>query len=144
MSGNVYKAGAHAWYEAGNVSMSLDSGSLTVTGDMVAFGSLSDSRLKEGVQDMDPLAALGTLANLRPVRFTWADNIMYAARRGCQDEGLIAQEVAQVYPYVTGDIHHNDGNDNKIVRYEKLTPLLICAVKALAQRVEQLEQHMAH
>ena len=142
LAGNVYKAGGHTWYENGAATMGLSSGALTVTGEITAFGSLSDARLKEQVRAMDSAAALRTVEQLRPVNFTWKNNLVYSARSGVEDQGFIAQEVAQVYPYVTGNVQHVDGNDYNIVRYEKLTPLLVAATQALASKLEETNRKL--
>ena len=49
---------------------------------------------------------------------------------------LLAQEVEEVLPEVT--ITREDGY--KAVRYEKLVPLLIEAIKELSEKVERLER----
>jgi hypothetical protein len=120
--------------------MAIDSsGGLTVTGDITAFGSISDERLKTGVRPMDHEAAADTIMQLRPVQFQWKHDIFNAGRAGTADEGLIAQEVAQVYPYVTDTVRHLDGNTYNVVRYEKLTPLLLSGVQGLVNSRQDLE-----
>ena len=53
-----------------------------------------------------------------------------------QDVGVIAQEVEEVLPEIVAD--RPDGY--KAVRYEKLVPLLIEAIKEQQKQIEELKQ----
>jgi hypothetical protein len=118
-------------------------GNVTITGQLTSLGSLSDACLKHEVVPMDGSLSLVKLASLNPVHFRWRDDIPFPSKRGQDDEGLIAQEVAQVYPLATdraalmiGDQTHH------IVRYEKLVPLLISGMQHLAACVAALEERL--
>ncbi|WIA15720.1 hypothetical protein OEZ85_002340 [Tetradesmus obliquus] len=143
-AGNQWKIGQNSWSTgAGNLGIGCTgtggvasfsaSGNLTVLGDITAFGSISDARLKTDIKPMDAQAAMETVSQLQPVQFRWKHDIFNPSRQGRLDEGLIAQEVAQVYPYAADTVAHPDGNVYNVVRYEKLTPLLVSSVQSLVQ-----------
>jgi hypothetical protein len=114
-------------------------GEIRATNEITAYAA-SDSRLKENVQSItDPI----TLINqIRGVYFDWTDE--YIKRRGGEDHffvrkkdiGVIAQEIEAVLPQIVAT--RNDGY--KAVRYEKIVPLLVEAIKALSAEVEHLKK----
>ena len=108
----------------GNVSVTGDG---TFTGDLVAFSS-SDQRLKDNVEPIED--AIAKVLSLSGNTFEWNDK---SDKEGL-DIGVIAQEVAGLdLPglYTTRD----DGY--MAVRYEKLVPLLIEAIKQLNAKVDE-------
>ena len=122
---------------AGNISAASITGSslrsnggITAGGDITAFTS-SDIKLKENVQRIP--AALTKVNSLTGNTFTWKENPN--GHEG-DDTGVIAQEVEKLgLPGVCAT--RPDGT--KAVRYEKLVPLLIEAVRELSAKVEELE-----
>lgn len=98
-------------------------------GTVTASGYLtsSDRRFKENISEIQD--ALGLVENLQGVRFQWKND-------GRHDIGLIAQNVSSVVPEALG------GNDTEgyTVAYDKIVPLLVQAVKVLAERVDILER----
>ena len=97
-------------------------GSLNVGGDVTAFAS-SDERLKDNIHIIPN--ALEKVKKLSGVTFEW-NNL---SDKTGSDVGVIAQEVEKVLPEVVTT--RDDGY--KAVRYEKLIPLLIEAIKELAK-----------
>ena len=91
------------------------------------FLTSSDSRFKENISEIQD--ALGLVENLQGVRFQWKND-------GRRDIGLIAQNVSSVVPEALGG---ND-TDGYTVAYDKIVPLLVQAVKVLADRVDLLER----
>jgi len=69
---------------------------------------------------------------LRGVEFDWNDK--QSVYEG-HDIGVIAQEIEKVAPSLVTD----RDNGYKAVKYEKLTAILIQAVKELHAKVEELE-----
>ncbi len=105
------------------------SGVIRAANDIVAFYS-SDERLKENISNIPN--ALEKVESLRGVEFDWNDNQeVYEGH----DIGVIAQDVEKVLP----EIVENRDNGYKAVKYEKLTAVLIEAVKELSARVKELE-----
>jgi hypothetical protein len=107
--------------------------------DIVAFYS-SDSRLKENITDIQ--GALASLDKIRGVEYDWTEE--YLASKGGEDNaftrkhdvGVIAQELQEVLPEAV--LERSDGFMG--VRYEKIVPLLLQAVKELKSELDQLKQ----
>jgi len=105
------------------------SGVIRAANDIVAFYS-SDERLKDNVSNIPN--ALDKVESLRGVEFDWNDKQeVYEGH----DIGVIAQDVEKVLP----EIVENRDNGYKAVKYEKLTAVLIEAVKELSAKVKELE-----
>jgi hypothetical protein len=113
-------------------------GEIRATDNITAYAS-SDSRLKENISNITD--ALTKINQLNGVHFDWTQKYIdarggedgYFIRR--HDVGIIAQEVEQVLPEVVAV--RPDGN--LAVRYEKLVPLLIEAIKELKNEVDELK-----
>jgi hypothetical protein len=104
-------------------SFNPSTGTLTVGGDL---NSGSDERLKKNIETIEN--ALGTIQNLRGVRFNWKES-------GRPSLGVIAQELEEVIPELVS------GDENKTVTYNGLIAVVIEALKELKERVEVLEQN---
>jgi hypothetical protein len=105
------------------------SGVIRAASDIIAFYS-SDERLKDNVVEIDN--AVEKVESLRGVEFDWNDKQeIYEGH----DVGVIAQDVEKVLP----ELVENRDNGYKAVKYEKLTALLIQAVKELSAKVKELE-----
>ncbi len=114
-------------------------GEIRATNDVTAFYS-SDVSLKENITNIpDPLEAV---KKLNGVLFDWKKEYMdkrggedgYFVRK--KDVGVIAQEVEKVLPEAVAQ--RPDGI--KAVKYDRLTCLLIEAVKKLQDKVESLSR----
>ena len=112
-------------------------GEIRATNDVTAFYS-SDVALKENIVNIpDPLNAV---KKLNGVLFDWKKE--YIDKRGGEDGyfvrkkdvGVIAQDVEKVLPEAVAQ--RPDGV--KAVKYDRLTCLLIEAVKQLQDKVEKL------
>jgi hypothetical protein len=97
---------------------------------------LSSIRFKEDVQDM--AEASSGLLRLRPVTFRYKKP--YADGSKPVDYGLIAEEVAEVYPDLV--VKSADGQI-QTVQYQKLTPMLLNEVQKLEARLAALETLLA-
>lgn len=106
------------------------SGSLNVTGDVTAF-STSDERLKTNLTPI--LDSLDKVGEIKGYEYDWIENDHHDNTG--HDIGVIAQEIEKIAPeaVVTRD------NGYKAVRYEKLIPILIQAIKELNDKVSKLE-----
>ena len=109
-------------------------GDLNVTGDITAYYS-SDKRLKDNITPIEnPLAKVLSISGNT---FNWNEASKW---EGKADTGVIAQEVEELgLPGLT-DIRE-DGTH--AVRYEKLVPVLIEAIKELSAKVDNLEQKLS-
>ena len=112
-------------------------GQIRATDDITAFYS-SDIALKEDITNIPD--ALESLKKLNGVLFNWKDKWIehqggedgYFVRK--KDVGVIAQEVEKVLPEAVAQ--RKDGI--KAVKYDRLTCLLIEAVKKLNEKIETL------
>ena len=110
-----------------------NAGNLITTGDITAFGSLSDIRLKENIEPIT--SALDKVSQIGGYTFNYKKN------PDVRMTGVIAQEVEKVLPeviYTTTDI--NSDEENLAVRYENMIGLLVEAIKELKTEVEELKK----
>lgn len=138
---NYYKSTStkHSWYFGGTLAMEIDSTNkdLLVDGDVIAFSTTtSDISLKDNVETIDN--ALDKVNELRGVSYTWNSG----SRKDQKDIGVIAQEVEQVLPDIVYSKDMIDGRNVKTVDYEKLSAVLIEAVKELSNKVNNLEKQI--
>jgi hypothetical protein len=111
-------------------------GTLTVAGDLIAYGSPSDSRLKI-IKEKIP-NALDSVLKLNGYRFDWKEkeNLVYGEDKTIlhikEDIGVIAQEVAQVLP----ELSRINDDGYMSVRYQGLTAVLIEAIKEQQIQIE--------
>jgi len=115
-------------------------GNLTVSGDITAFGSISDRRFKENIQNITTDVALDKVKSLRPVTFTWKSNISNLSKIGTDDAGFIAQEVEEVVEYAVGEFSDlTSGEVYKKINHERIIPYLVGAIQKLEARISELE-----
>jgi hypothetical protein len=107
------------------------SGLIRATNDVVAFYS-SDKRLKENITPIT--SALSKLDKINGIEFDWIPKEGIHENEG-HDVGVIAQEVEKVIP----EIVQTRDNGYKAVKYEKIVPLLIEAIKELQAEVQELK-----
>ena len=106
-------------------------GALNVDGDITAFAS-SDVSLKENITPISN--AVDKVRSISGNTFTWNEKSVYNGEEGT---GIIAQEIEALgLPGVTAT--REDGT--KAVRYDRLVPLLIEAIKELDGKVKSLEK----
>ena len=106
----------------------------TFSNDVIAFSS-SDINLKKDITPIDN--ALDKINTLSGNTFKWKGGTGYEHLADKQDTGVIAQEVEALgLPNITTT--RDDGT--KAVRYERLIPVLIEAIKELKSKVEDLQK----
>jgi hypothetical protein len=109
-------------------------GGLTCTGDVTANTS-SDKRWKDNIIPIDN--PIEKIKKLTGNSFVWKDGFeVYHSNKGL-DYGVIAQEVEEVMPEI---VIQRDGG-YKGVRYEKIIPLLIEAIKEQQKQIEELKNN---
>jgi hypothetical protein len=106
------------------------SSSISAGGDVIAFSS-SDRRLKNNITSIkNPLQKINKIGGYS---FTWNSNQdTYSGN----DYGVVAQEIEEILP----EIVTTRDSGYKAVKYEKLVPLLIEAIKELSKEVEILKR----
>ena len=112
-----------------NIGDQTSNGNLRAYGDITAYYT-SDASLKDNVRTIhDPLEKVMQISGNT---FTWKEND--AGHEG-EDIGVIAQEIEALG--LPGVVITRD-NGKKAVKYEKLVPLLIEAIKELSTKLEVL------
>jgi hypothetical protein len=120
----------------------FDNGSAYFSGDVVAYSS--DKRLKENVIPIDD--SIGKIKQIAGVYFDWKDKMEGTDFVPAQkhDVGVIAQDVQKILPEVvtlapfdTDSYGNSKSGENYLtVKYDKLVPLLIEAIKEQQSTIE--------
>ena len=130
--------GDFRFYKKDVSSLQLDAqiiaGAGRFRGDVIAFYSFSDERLKDDVKPLEN--SLDKVLALQGVSYKW--NL--GERKGQSDIGLIAQQVEKVIPEVVRDKTNIDGDTYKSVNYEHLVGVLIEAIKEQQKQIEELKK----
>ena len=130
----------YKWYNQssnGGAGMKMTlatSGTLTVSADLVAYGSPSDKRLKENIKPIE--SALDKVSKLQGVTFDWIqkeDQILDIK----EDIGFIAQDVQKVIPELVRE--NDDGMLS--MRHQGIAPILLEAIKELKAEIEELKSN---
>ena len=130
LTGTLFKGEA----SSGVVMTMLQNGTLEVTGDLIAYGSPSDKKLKENIKPIEK--ALDKVGKLEGVTFDWKENLDKEVRQTwIHDIGFIAQDVQKVIPELVRE--NEDGLLS--MRHQGITPILVEAIKELKQEIEELK-----
>jgi hypothetical protein len=116
------------------MKLSQGNSSLTVKGDIIAYGAPSDERYKENIKPIE--SALDKVEKLQGVTFDWkeSDSILDIK----EDIGFIAQDVQKVVPELV-----RENEDGKLsLRYQGITPILLEAIKELKAEIEELKKQI--
>ncbi len=103
-------------------------------GDVVAYYSFSDERLKDDVKPLQN--SLDKVLAMQGVSYKWNSG----ERKGQSDIGLIAQQVENVVPEVVREKTNIDGDTYKSVNYEHLVGVLIEAIKEQQNQIDELKK----
>jgi len=95
-----------------------------------AFGSFSDSRLKENILTLP--SQLANILSLRPVEFDYKDGSGHQI-------GFVAQEMQEVYSDAVGE----QNGFLTVTGWSKTEARLVSAIKELAAKVQALESKLA-
>ena len=117
---------------------SAASGEVRATGEITAFYS-SDIALKENINPIEN--ALSKVMSLGGYNYDWKDSYVkdrggidgYFVRKS--DVGVLAHEIEKVVP----EAHATREDGTGAVRYEKIVPLLIEAIKDLNKEIKELK-----
>jgi hypothetical protein len=110
-------------------------GAITATGEVTAY--YSDARLKTKVEPIaDPISKIMAL---RGVTFRPNQTALDLGIIDKEEVGVIAQEVETVLPQLVVDSGYQG---YKTVKYDKLTALLIEAVKNQQVQIDELKQEI--
>ena len=109
-------------YETSYVTIS---GGLRVSEDVIAY-AISDERVKDNIKPIKN--ALELIDKISGISFDWKPESGHTGH----DYGVLAQEVEKIFP----ELVTTRESGYKAVKYEKLVPLLIQAIKELKQKVD--------
>ena len=113
------------------MKLQQSNGTLTVTGDLVAYGSPSDKKLKENIKPIE--SALDKVTKLQGVTFDWKENDSILDIK--EDIGFIAQDVQKVVPELVRE--NKDGMLS--MRHQGIAPILLEAIKELKAEIDLLK-----
>ncbi len=114
--------------------MDMSAGTFTASGNIIAYGSPSDKRLKENIKPIK--SALDKVSKLQGVTFNWkkSDSILNIK----EDVGFIAQDVQKVIP----ELVREDKDGMLSMRHQGITPILLEAIKELKAEIEELKKQI--
>lgn len=137
--------GTDSWLSRGNVGIGTTTPpvKLSVAGDIYASGGVtalqavsSDKRLKKNIKKFN---AKDIIDKLNPVSFEWNSKAKKLSDfKDGTNYGLIAQDSDGIIDNLVFDLPDNKGY--KGVRYEKLIPILLQAVKEQQKEIDELKQ----
>jgi hypothetical protein len=107
-------------------------GRIDATNDIVAFSS-SDKRFKDNIKPIEN--ALEKIQSVGGYEFDWKEENKIEHGYEGHDIGVIAQEIEAIAP----ELVQTRENGYKAVKYDKIVPLLIEAIKELSAKVKELE-----
>jgi len=114
--------------------LAVTSAGLISKGDITAFAT-SDLRLKTNIKSIKN--ALVKVNSLNGITFNW-NELAEGKDTEVSEAGIIAQEVKEVLPEVVTE----RDNGYLAVKYEKMVPLLIEAIKELSTKVDNLTEEV--
>lgn len=140
----------HIWYcTTTSPSMQLTNGNLLVTGNITAFSSISDERLKTSIKDISGDNALKIINDMRPVTFNWRDDLFNKTHAGQSDSGFIAQEIEKLIPHavseytdITGGETETEQKNYKNLRHERIIPYIVSAMQELFEKSSQKQDFL--
>ena len=119
-------------------------GNIVASGNITAYGSVSDRRLKENIANLSSASSLEKVLKMRTVSFKWIDNLANEQRRGKQDEGFIAQEIEEMLPMLVGEIQvEEQDTPYKFIHYDKLTVYMAGAIQEQNKEITELKEENA-
>jgi hypothetical protein len=139
--GGIHRSG-NGWriYHSGN--------DLYARGEITAYWS--DRRLKKNIKPLEKGSGLALVDRLVPSSFEWnelATKVNDGFYEGQPETALIAQEVQEILPIAVAEnkAGRKAGKDSSIesyltVKYDKITPFLIQAIKDLKAEIEELRE----
>ena len=125
----------------GSYRMNIDNDGITCTGDITAYGSVSDITLKRNIVTLNTKDILNKVLKIRPVGFKWVDDLENERRRGKQDEGLIAQEIEKIWPMLVGEtisLKKGCKDKYKYIHYNKLSVYMAGAIQEQQKEITEL------
>jgi len=105
---------------------------IATSGNLIAKDS-SSKRYKKNI--VETALDSNKVYDLEPVDFEWNETSATPGKKGF---GLIAEEVAKVYPEI---VHYNNDGTVESVGYDRLSLLLLMEIKKLKEEIEKLKEN---
>jgi len=110
---------------------------LNATGDVTSEYT-SDARLKNVLEKID--IGLDFVRNVDPVKYTWTDEAKKLFNKKEEIEiGLLAQEVEKYFPEI---VKKKASTEFLSLDYQKITVILLAALKQMDNRIQELEKNL--
>ena len=127
----------HIVFRRGGTSV----GEIQCSSSATQYGTSSDHRLKENVEDMT--GAIARVKQLSPKRFSWIIDELDSPNF----DGFLAHEAQTVVPQAVSGTHNAVDDDGEAVMqgidHSMLVPLLTAALKEAVAKIETLEARVA-
>lgn len=145
-NGSSSNYGVYATAYGNNAVAGYFSGNVHYTGTLT---KVSDARVKQQIQDLDR-SSVASLLRLKPKSYFYrAAEFRGMALPEDRQVGFLAQDVAAVFPELVKDVvaPNKDGRQAgevlQSVDYVSLIPILVQAVQAQQQQIEELKAQLA-
>jgi hypothetical protein len=142
ISGTVSSSTLADFFAQGQVKTRISgSGLFQTRGDVVAFFTFSDERLKTDILPICGSLALDQVNQLQGVYYKWKEG-----REGKTEVGFIAQQVEKVVPEVVRELPRLEGSGESVsyksVDYEHMVALLTEAIKEQQLQINDLQNQI--
>jgi len=160
LGGNVEIYGGYSDVDAGDVVITTNAGqgsnliiaglSTLATGNYLCINSnrvynsgvaASDIRLKN--IDSSLSNTLDKLKNIDTFYYTWNDfalnNVLTGQEENYKDVGIAAQSLEAEFPELVGEFKGDDENLYKTIKYDKLSVVLLQAIKDQQDQIDELK-----
>ena len=137
-SGHIYyQSASHIFRNAsGTNNFQIDGTNCIATGNITAYGSISDERLKENIEVIEN--PIDKIKDLKGVTFNYKKD-------GSKSTGLIAQDLEKVLPEavytsktIGDEINDEEAEEHLAIRYGNTVGLLVEAIKEQQEQIETL------
>ncbi len=121
-----------SYHQIGSISNAIrTNGDFVATGNVTAYGTYSDRRLKENIRPFESARDLIRDVNVHRFNYIGKDDDLI---------GVIAQEVEETLPELVYELIDTDSNEvRKAVRYEHLAAVLLGVVKEQEQELKEIK-----
>ena len=122
----------NSYHEIGSISDAIrTNGNFVASGNVTAYGTYSDRRLKENIRPFTSARELIKGINVYQFNYIGKDDDLI---------GVIAQEVEETLPQLVYELIDTDSDElRKAVRYDHLSAVLLKAVKEQDEEIQELK-----
>ncbi len=141
-SGHIYyQSASHIFRNAsGTNNFQIDGTNCIATGNITAYGSISDERLKENIEVIEN--PIEKIKELKGVTFNYKKD-------GSKSTGLIAQDLEKVLPEavytsktIGDEINDEESEEHLAIRYGNTVGLLVEAIKEQQEQIDTLNDYV--